>query len=297
MTKRAIAWGIACVALCRPIYGETTDAEKASPHPTALATIAVDVTLLRLEAAQAEDLMAELNGPRHEIAGIVRHFEEEGQAVLINRIRLVTLENQKTMVQFGGTIPVATSRSFAGGRGGPQTSYQLNQVGTMVAGTATVDGDAVVIDLQIEKSQLAPHASGDDSDKDEFAPVGIDTFTAHVAGRIEAGQTRVVNQVDEAASNQATQQLILVSAQILNSPADMPQATSDQQHAALKVFALQNSDANEIAKIFRGLFDPKQQNVRIGADKRTNSLIVSTSDLPLLDKIEALLMHLDALSP
>lgn len=65
------------------------------------------------------------------------------------------------------------------------------------------------------------------------------------------------------------------------------------QDTEIRVFALQNSDAAEIAAALQKLFpDTKSDPTRISSDNRTNGLIVSASS-DRLDVIEATLMRLD----
>ena len=50
-------------------------------------------------------------------------------------------------------------------------SYQFQNVGTQISVTASVDGDAVVVELTVEESQFND-AKADPEADDEFVPMG-----------------------------------------------------------------------------------------------------------------------------
>jgi type II secretory pathway component GspD/PulD (secretin) len=61
---------------------------------------------------------------------------------------------------------------------------------------------------------------------------------------------------------------------------------------AVKVFGLQFAKAKDLAGTLNGLFQRPDRSVRIEADERTNSIIVSGEEFDL-DAVEALIKRLD----
>ncbi len=124
-------------------------------------------------------------------------------------------------------------RSF-GGRGGPaQTSDQQQSVGTVISVTASVDGDAIVVRLNVEKSQLERRESKSEAD-DEFVPSGTETLTSQVTVRIENGKTVLASGLETRADTESSAQFILASAGILELSTDTKSvATADGMDARL----------------------------------------------------------------
>jgi type II secretory pathway component GspD/PulD (secretin) len=155
-----------------------------------LRQIGLEIAIVQVEADLQDQTSEQLTGPAAEVAARIRQLEAKGQIVVLDRIRITTMENQATMVQSGRTVNIASGQQSFGGRGGPgQMSYQQQQVGTLVSATATVNGDAVLLELQVEKSHLPPAVA---AVKGEPAPppTGPETLTCQVTARIENAQIR-----------------------------------------------------------------------------------------------------------
>jgi type II secretory pathway component GspD/PulD (secretin) len=161
-----------------------------APH-----AIAIEVLIVGTKGGIHEEHAIELSGPADTVAAQVRALESKGQIVFLDRIRLTTLENHKTLVQSGVTTPVASGRTF-GGRGG--TSFQQRSVGTLISATARVEGDAIVVELEVEKSGLKRHPDQSLSD-DEFVPQGTETLTSQATVRIGSGMTVLASGLESRA--------------------------------------------------------------------------------------------------
>jgi hypothetical protein len=203
----------ATIAVCTFALNANARAGAAETKPSvspALRAIAIEVLIVGAKGEHA----VELSGPSDEVAARVRELESEGQIVVIDRVRLTTLEGHKTLVQAGRNAPIATAQSL-GGRGGPvQRSYQYQELGTLISATARADGDAVVVELEVEKSQLEQRA-GKPRPEDEFVPLGTETLTLQVTARIGSGRTVLAGGLEERADAESSAQLVLASARLL----------------------------------------------------------------------------------
>ena len=208
----------AAMAVCTfdlTVNARSGPAETKAPTPHAPRAIAIEVLIVDAKDGTKDERAVELCGPSDEVAARLCELESKGRIVAIERIRLTTLEGQKTLVQAGRTAPVASGRSSSG-RGGPaQTSYQRQDFGTLISATARADGDAILGELQVERSQLERRAGKPQSD-DEFVPLGIETLTSQVTVRIGSGKTVLVSSLEERADAESSGQFVLASARLLD---------------------------------------------------------------------------------
>lgn len=266
----------------------------AEPEPHAQQshrTIALEIVIGKIQDSITPEQAAQLSGPSEKVAAFVRELESSGRIGAIDRIRLTTLENQKTLVQAGKNAPVAAGQTLDP-RGGPrQTSYQRENVGTLISVVARADGDAVMAELEIEKSQLEQRA-GDSAPGDPFVPAATEIMQSRANVRIGNGTTLLV-------STDAARQFVLVSARLLDSPPG-PKAGASTAAAmvdTIKLFQLQNSSAQTAAELVKALFGRDAGRIAIGVDGRTNALIVRADDERQLKAIEAILLRLDESDP
>ena len=290
--KRAIL--LAAMAACAfqwTVNPRAGAGDTEAPDSDSLRAIAIEVLILGTQGGNSDQFVAELTGSSERVATRVRELQAEGRAVVIDRIRLTTLEDQKMLVQSGRTAPVATGRSFRGS-GQPQTSYQQQSFGTLLSGTAQVDNDAIVVEFQIERSQLERSAENSESD-DRFVPPATGSLTAQTTVRIRSGHTIVASGLDETSGGESTAQLILASARLLDAPSKK-RATPPRNAAAsqVKIFALENASADAAAAVIRELADGESAELKVSVDSRTNSLIVGGKKEQLA-VIEAILLRLD----
>ena len=196
MNRAILCGAIAVTTFISILSSQSGVAETTSPQPRPLRVIGIELQIIDIQRGTADEHTVGLSGPSEEVAARVRELESTGQIVRIDRFGLTTLEDQKAVLQAGKTMAVPTGRSNFG-RGGPaQMSYQQENFGTQISAVAKVDGDVIVIELEVEKSRLASPA-------DQFAgegdvvPLGTETFTSQVAARIRSGQTIVAQRSRE----------------------------------------------------------------------------------------------------
>jgi type II secretory pathway component GspD/PulD (secretin) len=295
--KRAILLGaIAVYTFHLTVNARSVVAVAGAPDSHSHRAIAIEVLIIGIQGGTKDEYAAQLSGSSEKVAARVRELESQSQAVVIDRIRLTTLENHKMLVQSGRTVPVAAGRSFRG-RGGPaQTSYQQQNFGTLLSGTAKVDGDAIVVEFEVENSHLERSADNSQLD-DEFVPSATESFTSQVTARIRSGQTIVASGLEKRVGAESSAQLVLASARFLDAPSDVKApAPSDAEARRVKIFALQNASAKDAATVIRELSDDESGEVKVSVDSRTNSLIVIAGNEHLA-VIEAILLRLDASEP
>ncbi len=256
--------------------------------------VEIEVLIVEITGAPNDKRLVGLSDSSEKVAARVRELESKGEVDVLDRIRLTTLEGQRAMVQVGRSVAVASGRMFSSRGGSPRTSYQQQQIGTFISATARVDGKTVLTELQVEKSQLEQRpAKADAKPDDEFVPRATETMTSQTTVRIADGATVLAGGMQTHSKTASTQKLVLVSARILDDGG--AKTTSHAKPAAqqLKVFSLQNADADETTKVVQQVFADVPGDLKISADTRTNSLIIS-GGTDQLEVIEALLLKLDS---
>ena len=283
---------VAACALGLTVNAQSSVAETHVSH--ASRAIAMEVLIVRTNWGPNDERSLTLSGPTDEVAARLRDLESEGQILTTDRISLTTLENEETQIHSGKTTPVATARSFGGPGGAAQTSYQHQSVGTLISVTAKVDGEAIVVKLNVEKSQLEQSESKSKAD-DEFVPLGTETLTSQVVMRIENGKTVLASGLESRADTKSSAQVILASARILESSTDTKDvaAADGLARSQIKIVWLLRTAAQDAAALVEKLTDGDPGRMRVSVDSRTNSLIVCADDARQLDVVEAILCKLD----
>jgi type II secretory pathway component GspD/PulD (secretin) len=259
--------------------------------------IAIEVLIVRAHKDIEEDHSFECSGPSEEVAARVRELQSEGRIDVVDRIRLTTVEDQKAQFQAGRVAPVVSGRSFAGRGVSPQRSqlsYQQKNLGTLITAVARVDGNAIVVELQVEKSQLERRAGSPKPD-DEFVPLATETLTTQATVRIRSGKTVLAGSLETRADTKSSEQLILASARLLE-PALRAEDVAPTQSATkrqIRIFSLQHTDAEAAAAIIKELSDDDSEQIKVAVDSRSNSLIVAAEKVYQLVAIEAILLRLD----
>ncbi|MAG93219.1 MAG: hypothetical protein CMJ48_05665 [Planctomycetaceae bacterium] len=259
--------------------------------------VEIEVLIVEITGAPNDKRLVGLSDSAEKVAARVRELESKGEVDVLDRIRLTTLEDQRAMVQVGRSVAVASGRMVSSRGGSPRTSYQQQQIGTLISATARVDGKTVVAELQVEKSQLERlPAKADSKPDDEFVPRATETMTSQTTVRIADGTTVLAGGMQTHSKTASTQKLVLVSARILDAGPTKITSRPNPEPGQIKVFVLTNVDAGEAAKVVSHLFEGRPgapKVVKVEANARTNSLIVSGHE-EQLELIEALLLKLDS---
>lgn len=211
-------------------------------------------------------------------------LERAGKVESLSRLRVSTLENAPSIVQFGERVSIVTGRTSFGGRGLQDMTSQEN-VGTMVSLTARVDqDDSILMEFQAEQSRLAPaapKAEGENADRPAELPRTV-TMTTKSTLRIPPGKSVVAGSKSTRTDHGTTQTWIMVSA--------IAEAAARDEAAVLKIVALKNAQAEGLARLLEGVF--RGEDFRAAVDARSNKLIISGSPA-MLEKIVPLVAKLD----
>ena len=268
---------LATIALATP-----THAAIAEPTGDAQA-IALEVTLLKCNRQLDSDELAQLSGPSDAVAAMVAELDSEGYLEHVIRMRMTTVEDQEASSQIGEAVWVTAGRSQT--PRGPQRSYQRENVGTIVKATTRVSGEAVLVEFEIENSQLRRIESEEDS-----TPPGSETLTAQGTWRIPHGHTVMGRGFQDASDAGSSGLMVLTSARLLESP--LRETVPEKRQ--VKIFSLQHSPAKEGAKVVEELVaDDHPGQIRVAVHPSTNSLIIAARDEDALATIEAVLRRLD----
>ena len=287
--------GIALCVFSLSVTPRPCMAETEAPVSPPGRAIAIEVVIVGTQGDIPDELAWEFSGPSDEVAARVRQLESEGQIVVIDRVRLTTVENQKAMFQEGMAAPVPSGRVLARGPGGePQMSYQQQNVGTLITATPKVDGDAIVVQLEVEKSQLERRADQPQPEERPLPPA-TETLSSQVTLRIGSGNTVLASSLENTAGEASSARFVLASARLLEPSSDAQDtaATGGAEEKEIRIFSLQHVAAKDALAVITTLFDDAAgQRISADIDARSNSLIVSAQK-EQLDTVQAILLRLD----
>ena len=290
----------AIVGICVLVNPLNPQSDVSAGHQTAgsvgssLRAMIIDVQIVEIKPDGKHERPLDMFGAANDVAARVQELESAGKIDLIDRFRLTTIENQKALVQLGRTAAVVTGRAF-GGRGGPvRDSYQQQQFGTLVSAIGKLDGNAVILELTIEKSQLERRDAADELQPGaDIAPPATQTLTSQATVRIANGATVLVGGMQTTIGSKARQHFVLATARILPPAAESkvrvrPAAAEKQT----RIVPLNTVSAPEAAKVVKEVYRDLIDQFNIGVDSESNAIIIHASKKQL-EAIEALLRKLD----
>ncbi len=272
------------------------------PIPAAGKAVSFSITIVEMnKEGKPKSTLDPSNADK--IAEQIRALEEKGEASVISRVQLSSLEQMPCSVQIGESKPTVTGRAgpqFQGrdaARGPIQVSYQYTNVGMMIKLTSRVESDdAVLAEMELSSSRLVPSPkAGEDA---PIPPERTTTMSTHSTVRIPKGRAVVVSASQSADTDESREMLVLITAKVESSPAAAATSadakTAEEKAAAaaektLKVFKLQFASAAETATIVEKIADFP---VDAAADIRTNSLIIRTPSTKGAE-LESLIERLD----
>ncbi|MEX2138871.1 MAG: secretin N-terminal domain-containing protein [Pirellulales bacterium] len=260
--------------------------------PGALVTL--DVLMIDHKIAGAE----KDRGNLHTAAELLE-LEKQGKLEHVLRVRLSSVEQSKASVQLGERVPVATARTVGGfGRGGPAAegrptsySYSLENIGTLISAAARVEeGGTVIVDLQVERSQMAATERPADDIPDAVGRQKTVSLTCQSSLRLKPGEPTLANASQTTEDGATTGQFIVVTATVDAQGAGRAAAVDRDREMHVRIFNLRNAKADAMAQLLARTLGDKP--IRVGVDEATNALVVaSTRDQ--LEVVEQLLQQLD----
>jgi len=258
-------------------------------EPQAGQVVSLDVLLADVSGAAVGD--GEMTAAK------VLDLEKQGKLDAATRIKLAVIENSQGMVNFSEAAPVATARQdfgggFGGGGGGgggrgASTAFSLQNYGTMVQVTARVEQDgSIVLNLQVERSRLvANRPAGEEAGAAAIAATKTTQARVHTTARLASNKPTIVGSQQAGVGREAVHTCVVLTASV---PEGGKAAAAPDIN--LKFFPLSNARASDMSKVLREVLT--SMPFTIGADERSNSLIVSGSP-DVLDIIQNLLARLD----
>jgi type II secretory pathway component GspD/PulD (secretin) len=178
-------------------------------------------------------------------------------------------------------LTTALQQARGDARGASQEVVTLKSVGTLVSVTARVDQDeSILMELNVEQSR-PPAAANTEGDGAARSEPQTATITSQTTLRVPQGKTVVAGSKQ----TKTVQTWILVSAQ-----ADAKRPAEEDNAALLKIFTLVHAQPQNVAELIRTIF--RGEEVRVGIDDRTNSLVVH-GDAEKLDVVYRLIIRLD----
>lgn len=171
--------------------------------------IRIEALLLRPNGADTSSL----TGPIDTVLEAINTMQRAGQVAVADRIRMTTIENQKTLVQVGQMRARVTGATRSAG-GQTVKSYQNVNVGTLLSAIARIDGDAgIVMDLQFEKSELVAREP-DAEDQDGVVSQYVVTSHQQTTIRVRDGEAMLVSGAESVPDN-SDNTLLIVAVQIV----------------------------------------------------------------------------------
>jgi type II secretory pathway component GspD/PulD (secretin) len=176
----------------------------------------VEVRLLVAELAGSSDATPEFDADFEVAVSQVRKLQAEGDAAVLKRIQLSSLENKAATVQLGETQALAVGENFGPGGRQPTRSYQMQDLGTLVEVTPRVATDGkVLLDLSFELTRLAPARRAEPDEADPFVPQGRVTAVLKSSLAVPNDRTVTVTDFASASTPADARLLMLISARVV----------------------------------------------------------------------------------
>jgi type II secretory pathway component GspD/PulD (secretin) len=211
-------------------------------------------------------------------------LHKQGKLERVVRAQLASVDGNPARVQIGERVPVATARNVGGfGRGGAPPegravsySYTIESIGTLINATTRIeDGGAVLVDLQVERSQLASSDRPPDEAADAVGRQKTVSLTSQSTLRLKPGEPAIAEAWQSSSGQETSGVFIVVTAQVEAGGPRRAAAAAADGIPQLRVFALRNAKAGNAQRILTNVLAEKLgDKARTGVDEATNSVIV-----------------------
>jgi hypothetical protein len=227
-------------------------------------------------------------------------LHKEGKLERAVRVQLASVAGNSARVQIGERVPVVSARNVGGGfgRGGAAEgrpvsySYNIQDIGTLInAATRVEEGGSVLVDLQVERSQLAPSERPADEPTDDIGRVKTVSLTSQSTLRLKPGEPALAEAWQSTAGQETNGVFIVVTATVEKGGSGRPAAAERDAAAQLQVFVLGNAKADDMHRILQQVFGDRA--IRISVDEGNNRIIVYAPQAQL-ESIRELIQVLDA---
>jgi type II secretory pathway component GspD/PulD (secretin) len=226
-------------------------------------------------------------------------LHKEGKLERAVRVQLASVAGNPARVQIGERVPVVSARNVGGfgGRGGAADgrpvsySYNIQDIGTLInVVTRVEEGGTVLVDLQVERSQLAPSERPADESQEEIARQKTVSLTSQSTLRLKPGEPAIAEGWQSTAGQDTNGVFIVVTATVEKGGAGRPAAAERDAGAQLQVFVLGNVEAGAMQRVLQEVFGDR--SIRISADAANNRIVVYAPP-PQLESIRELIQALD----
>jgi type II secretory pathway component GspD/PulD (secretin) len=174
----------------------------------------VELRLLVAELPGGSDATPRFDADFEVAVAEVLKLQADGDAAMLKRIQLTSLEGKSSTVQVGQTQATVAGQTFGPG-GRQQRSYQMENVGTIVEVTPRIATDGrVLVDLSFEMSRLA-RSKPDDENPEDIAPPAHVTATLKSSLALPNGQTVTVTDFTSTAAPEDARLIVLMSARVV----------------------------------------------------------------------------------
>jgi type II secretory pathway component GspD/PulD (secretin) len=170
-------------------------------------------------------------------------------------------------------------------------SYNIQNIGTLFNATTRVEeGGAVLVDLQVERSHLAPSDRPADEPADDIGRVKTVSLTSQSSLRLKPGEPAIAEAWQSTAGQETNGVFIVVTATVEKGGAGRPAAAERDGNSQLQVFVLGNVQAGAMQRVLQEVFGDR--SIRISVDEANNRLVVYAPQAQL-ETIRELIQVLD----
>jgi hypothetical protein len=238
------------------------------------------------------DHNSDAGGAAPTAAELVKRYEA-GELDRVVRVQLSNVAETLAYTQLGESVPQATARAGRGGfdaRGeaGVTYSYTYQDIGTLVrANTRVEDAGTVLVDLQFERSSMAPHLQPSDESDDLIGRQKTVRRARQSTLRLKPGEPAIAEAWQSRSGDQTTGQFLVVTAHV-QPGGDRPAAGE----ARTRIFMLRTAKADAMQRVLAEVYGDSKP-IRTSVDSNRNALIIS-APREELEEVEQLIQALDA---
>lgn len=233
--------------------------------------IVLRAQLLRAKGdALSTEEEASLSGPANQVASQIKRLGEAGRVVVLNRMELAVLEQQRSMLQAGEDIPIVTGTNSSASRG-RTNMYQHQSVGTMLSVTARTSPDRqITVEVQFEKSGI--EASVSEEDSTDQMPDSVARLTLQTTLQLTSGYAALTGGAVNESTDGSTHSYFVISATIAGTSPDRQAVESRVEREPARAPRSSGSFSTR-GSIPRDRIDSLVSSVFIRADKNQDGVL------------------------
>ncbi|PHS02981.1 MAG: hypothetical protein COA78_19635 [Blastopirellula sp.] len=145
---------------------------------------------------------------------LIKKLLSSGEYTSIEQLELITIENQKAMVQVGRSIPVITGSMLSSRSPSRINTVRTEQVGTILQVTPQINGDIVTVAVNFETSGKEPMPTAT-KDTEPSLQQQTSTTTLQTTVQIKSGNTVILGGLTSVGGDQNRATLLILCAEII----------------------------------------------------------------------------------